>query len=93
MENTIDKDKVLETKCVANSKFNRVAYIGFVILGTYMLVKGDVLSAATNLGVSLVFDPFDQDMKWNDRPLYQRVWLFIQVIAVFGLFLYGTIKK
>lgn len=44
------------------------------------------MNAASNLGIALIFDPFNQQKKWNDRPLYQRVWLIVHVMLVFGLF-------
>ena len=72
-----------------SSSFNRIAYCLLLLAGIIMLIKGDIMTAASNIGLSLVFDPFNPMVKWNDRPLYQRVWLFIQVIFVIGLFIYG----
>ena len=37
----------------------------------------------TQFGIALVFDPFDQAIKWSDRPLYQRIWLLVHVAILF----------
>ena len=67
--------------------FNRMAYILFSVAGICFYFIGHDLSQTTVFfGLALVFDPFDQSVKWKDRPLYQRVWLFVHsalTIAVF----------
>jgi hypothetical protein len=62
--------------------FNRMMYAGFVLLAFYFLVRGELTDAMTNLGISLIFDPFDQTVSWKNRPLYQRVWLLVHVSIV-----------
>jgi hypothetical protein len=69
----------------------KIAYAVFILLSIYFLVKHQYLEAASNLGLALIFDPFNQQQKWNDRPLYQRIWLLVHVVIVFGLFLIGLI--
>ncbi len=68
--------------------FNRSMYGAFVLLSIYFFIRGDVASAMSNLGIALIFDPFDQKIKWNDRPHYQRIWLFVHVGLVFALLAY-----
>ncbi len=86
------------TKETSNSKdrtsfFNRWAYGTFVLLSVYfLLVNNDVASAMSNLGIALIFDPFDQRVTWNNRPRYQRVWLFVHVGIVLILFAYWMLK-
>jgi hypothetical protein len=69
--------------------FNKFLYIGFLLLGIYQaLFVKDYMQAAASLGIGLAFDPFDTEQKWNDRPLWQKAVLIINlalVAAMFGL--------
>ena len=73
--------------------FSKIGYVAFVVLTVYFLATNQIMSAASNLGIALIFDPFNQQQKWNDRPLYQRVWLLVHVAVVFVLFMYGFLLK
>lgn len=76
-----------------SSAFNRWLYGGFVVFGIYFLIRGEIMNPASNFGIALIFDPFDQAVKWNDRKPYQRIWLFVHVVAiVLALFLVGLLK-
>ncbi len=67
--------------------FNRYAYVGFLVLVIYLFIKGDYEWAFSNLGIALVFDPFDPSVKWQQRPMYQKVWLLVHLTLTFaGLF-------
>lgn len=73
-------------------QFNRVMYGLFIALSIYYIFKSEWMTAASNMGIALIFDPFDQKIKWQERPLYQRVWLIVHVSIVFiffGIFLAG----
>lgn len=72
---------------------SKIGYTAFVLLTIYFLATNQIMSAASNLGIALIFDPFNQQQKWNDRPLYQKVWLLVHVVAVVGLFIYGYLLK
>ena len=69
--------------------FNRFLYFGFVIFGFYsILFKHHWADAAMYLGIALAFDPFDQEVSWKERPLWQRAWMVIHlaiVAACFGM--------
>jgi hypothetical protein len=81
---TITKDS--STKVRETGKINRIFYSGFVALGLYFLLANhDLSSAMSNFGLALIFDPFDQKVRCNNRPLYQRVWLFVHLAVVFVL--------
>lgn len=70
--------------------FLKYGYGGFVLLGLYMLVfTHEWMVGISNLGIALIFDPFDQKVSWSDRPRYQRIWLIIHLVLLTGLFLYG----
>ena len=65
--------------------FVRILYGAFVALGVYYLLRKDISEAMSAFGIGLIFDPFDQNVKWNDRPAYQRVWLIVHLSIVLGL--------
>jgi hypothetical protein len=71
-----------------SATFNRVFYGLFVVLSLYFLIKGEPASAMSNLGMALIFDPFDSSIRWDNRPLYQKTWLFVHVALVFILLAY-----
>jgi hypothetical protein len=74
-ENSQPKDKSL--------LFNRTLYISFIAFSIYFfLVNKDLASAMSNLGIALIFDPFNSKITWNNRPRYQRIWLFVHVGVV-----------
>jgi hypothetical protein len=79
----------LTTKCDKQSvQANRFVYILYLVLVAYLLCKGDIEWAITNLGIALVFDPFDAKVKWQKRPMYQKVWLIVHLILTLAGFLY-----
>ncbi len=78
------KQAVTTEQRTQSNRINRVAYGLFLILVVYLLIVGDYEMAVTNLGIALVFDPFDASIKWNDRPLYQRTWLICQLTLTFA---------
>jgi len=63
--------------------FNRVMYGAFVLFSIYYLLSGkDLADVMSNLGIALIFDPFDQKVTWSNRPFYQRAWLIVHVSIV-----------
>lgn len=74
-------------------KWNRYAYAGFILLSCYFLFISQDLEAATaNLGIALIFDPFDQQQSWPQRPRWQRAWLLVHlslVLVGFGFLVLG----
>jgi hypothetical protein len=72
------------------SPFNRYLYIGFLLLGAYQAIfSKDYMQAAASLGIGLAFDPFNTEQKWNDRPVWQKVVLFVNVALVAAMFGFG----
>ena len=71
------------------SPFNRYLYIGFHLLGAYQtLFTRDYMQAAAALGIGLAFDPFNVEQIWNERPVWQKAVLIVNlalVAAMFGL--------
>ncbi len=71
---------------------NKLVYTVFVITGIVFIFLKDFSSATIFIGISLSFDPFDQKMPFGKRPLWQRIWLIIHLIATFVL-LWFTVKS
>lgn len=78
------KQAITAEQRIQSNRINRVAYGLFLVLVGYLFIKGDYEMAITNLGIAMVFDPFDASVKWNDRPLYQRVWLICHLTLTFA---------
>jgi len=60
----------------------------FTIAGLGFLIAKDLSQAVIFLALSFVFDPFNIEMAFQKKPLYQRVWLIIQILLVLILFLF-----
>jgi hypothetical protein len=72
--------------------FNTAFYAMFLLLTIYHVVfREDFLDAASTLGIALIFDPFDQKMAWNQRPVWQRTWLILHLIILGALFAVGVL--
>jgi hypothetical protein len=73
---------------------NRWGYVAFVVVSLYFLfVSNDIFTAASNLGIALIFDPFNPAVKWTERKTWQKGWLLVHVLLTLGLFLYGLLIK
>ena len=60
--------------------WNRWAYLAFTLTGiVFWLVSDDRTLPITFLGIALVADPFDQQVTWSERPLWQRAWLLVHI--------------
>jgi hypothetical protein len=72
------------------SIFNRLAYGLFIVLAIYQIIfRVDYIDAASSMGIALIFDPFDQTVKWPQRPIWQRAWLIIHLLIAISLLVYG----
>jgi hypothetical protein len=72
--------------------FNRYLYAGFLLLGFYQaFFNKDYLQAAASFGIGMAFDPFDPEQKWNDRPMWQKVVLFIHLGLTFVMLGLGIV--
>lgn len=69
--------------------YNRFLYIGFTLLGLYQAWSNDYAQSGSSFGIALAFDPFDPEQKWNDRPLWQKVVLFVHLGAAAALLGFG----
>lgn len=64
---------------------NRVMYGAFVLMSFYFFLTGSYEDAAVNLGIALIFDPFDQTVRWDNRPRWQRAWLIVHLLIMLGI--------
>jgi hypothetical protein len=71
---------------------NHYTYLLYLILVAYLFFIGDIEWAITNLGIALVFDPFDPQVKWQDRPFYQKAWLIVHLSLTLAGFLYLILR-
>jgi hypothetical protein len=68
------------------TSFNKYLYVGFVLFGLYELfIKHSAWEAATHLGIALIFDPFDANQSWKERPQWQKAILIIHLALIAGL--------
>lgn len=71
---------------------NRWFYAALVLFAVYYLfVQKDVLTAASNLGIAFIFDPFNANITWANRKTWQKSWLIVHVAVVIALLLYEFI--
>jgi len=67
------------------SHVNRILHIGFLLMASLQFFVFEEASAAIgSLGISLAFDPFDQQVRWNNRPFWQKAWLIVVVFLTFA---------
>ena len=70
--------------------FYRFAYGLFLLLAAYqMFLRDDPVSAAGSAGIGLIFDPFNPDQPWGQRPSWHRLWLIAHLALAAGLLGYG----
>ena len=73
-----------------HTQFNKFLYLGFLLLGIFQaFFSKDYMQAAASLGIALAFDPFNQEQKWNDRPTWQKMVLFVHLAFVAAMFGFG----
>lgn len=74
--------------------YNAFVYAAFTLTGIiYWFVEKGTMNSVVYMGIALVFDPFDQQMRWSARPLWQRSWLVIHLVLLLGIFLVNITGK
>lgn len=72
-----------------SNRFNRLVYFAFIITGIlYIAFKHNASDSIIYFGLALAFDPFDQEVKWADRSIYQKLLLVLHLALVLGLIVY-----
>jgi len=76
----------------ASRIFNRTLFILMVSLAVIFTFLGDYGMAASDMGLALVFDPFNASVPWNSRPLVQRIIPLVVLVMAIGLFVVAIQK-
>lgn len=81
----------METRNPTTSrKFNVTLYSLFILLAIYQSVFSKAyIDAASSMAIALIFDPFNQEQPWNERPKWQRAWLIIHLAMAAALLGFG----
>ncbi len=69
------------------TKFNPIIYLLFVAYGIFSLATKNLDNSLIYLGIALAIDPFDTSQPFNERPIWQKAVLIVQLSIVFGLIL------
>jgi hypothetical protein len=85
-------DKASTTSKPLSQPANILGYIAFTLAGLYFaFLSNDPSQGPLFLGLALVFDPYDQSVKWSERPYWVRTLLLahciVAIIALVHLFL------
>ncbi len=76
---------------IMKTPFNKFLYIVFLLLGVFQaFFSKDYMQATASLGIALAFDPFDQEQKWDKRPIWQKAVLIIHLGLVAAMFGFGV---
>lgn len=68
----------------------RILYAMFVLLAIYQgIFSENYVQAASNMALALIFDPFDQQEPWGERPTWQKAWLICHLGMAAALLGYG----
>jgi hypothetical protein len=90
-----NKIKTMETNTNTKSlvrNLNKPAYIIFVLIGIYFLVRKDFSQASMDFGLALAFDPFNIKVPFHQRPFYQQAWLIVHLSITLALFVLMLLK-
>lgn len=72
------------------NQFSKYLYVGFLLLGLYQsIVIKDYIQSGASLGIALAFDPFDQNVTWKERPVWQKITLIVHLAVCASLIGYG----
>ncbi len=72
--------------------FYRFGYIGLVLAGIVFAFMGKFGDTVMFGGLALVFDPFDQKVPFNKRPVYQRTVLIVHLALTLLFFVLALLK-
>jgi hypothetical protein len=73
--------------------FNKPCYVLFLLTGIVFMITRNFSQATIFWGLALVFDPFDKQTPFPQRPFYQQAWLIVHLSITVALFVLMGIKK
>lgn len=85
-------EKEVQTKKVVRN-INKPAYIIFLLAGIYFMIVKDFSQASIFLGLGLVFDPFNINTPFPQRPFYQKAWLIVHLSITLALVVLALLGK
>lgn len=81
--------KTATTPKPVSQRWNIVGYLAFTIAGLLFTVWGsDSTQGPMFMALALIFDPYDQSVKWGDRPWWVRAWLLVHCIVAIVAFVH-----
>ena len=66
-------------------RLSRYLYVLFTLISLIFVLRKDFRSAVMYAGLSLAFDPFDPSVAFGQRPLWQKAWLIVHVLALLAV--------
>jgi hypothetical protein len=54
----------------------------FVLFGGYFFWRNDIPTGLSQLGIALVFDPYNSSTSWKQRPLWVKVWMIAHLFTI-----------
>lgn len=78
------------------TKINRFIYSFFILVGLLSLLMQQYMATVSLLGLGILFDPFNANQSWSEKPFWQKVVFLVQGIIVMGLFvpvMYNLLKN
>jgi hypothetical protein len=86
----------METKNPASKLYNpmfyRLFYGLFIVLSVYYIFSNQLDNAVTNMGIALIFDPFNPTISWPQRKWWHKAWLLGHLTFVMAGFTYLIIQ-
>ena len=77
----------METKTKAIN-LNKPGYILFLGAGIFFLIRRDLTQAYIFWAIAMVFDPFNVNQPYAERPFYQKAWMFVHIAIVLAIFIW-----
>lgn len=68
-------------------KLNRIIYVTFIVIGLFSLIMQNYLVTVALLGLAILFDPFNINQSWSEKPFWQKTVFIVQGIIVIGMFI------
>lgn len=72
--------------------YNKIVYGVFIVVALIFIIRNEFGDSIIYAGLALAFDPFDTTVPFNKRPLWQRAWLVVHLVAVLVLLCVTLIK-
>jgi hypothetical protein len=76
-----------------NNRFNQVGYSILILAAIFSLTNMEITRVGMYLGIALLFDPFDYNVKFPDKKLKYRIILIANATLAILLFIYEISSK